>query len=282
MKHSDHAQSVREAAPLATPSRWAILLYATVCYLGFHAVFLWMVMFLNDIPILPSVNSGTARHWAAAIVINLGLVLLFGLQHSVMARHSFKKAWTKIVPEPAERATYVLATVACLALAFAFWSPMTTTLWRVEQPIAFYGILAVQAIGWATLVWATFALNHFHLFGLTQAWNAFRGRPVPHLEFRTPAIYRVVRHPIQLGILIGIWAAPVMTVGHLVFAAAMTTYVFVGLFFEERDLVRQFGERYLAYRKSVPKVLPRLWTSASPLKQDNAPANASAPPAGGE
>jgi len=234
-----------------------------------------MVMFLNDIPILPSINSGTARHWGAALAINLGLVLLFGLQHSVMARHSFKKAWTRIIPEPAERATYVLATVACLALAFAFWSPMTTTLWRVEQPIAFYGILAVQAVGWTTLVWATFALNHFHLFGLTQAWNAFRGRPFPHLEFRTPAIYRVVRHPIQLGILIGIWAAPVMTIGHLVFAAAMTTYVFVGLFFEERDLVRQFGERYLAYRKSVPKVLPRLWTSASPIQQGSAAGNAS-------
>ena len=272
MKHSDHSDRVLQASPLSTPSRWAILLYGTVCYAGFHAVFLWMVMFLNDVPFLPSVNSGTPRPWAAAIAINLGLVLLFGLQHSVMARRSFKKAWTQIVPEPAERATYVLATVACLALAFAFWSPMTTTLWRVEQPIAFYSILAVQAVGWTTLVWATFALNHFHLFGLTQAWSAFRGRPVPHLEFRTPAIYRVVRHPIQLGILIGIWAAPVMTVGHCVFAMAMSSYVFVGLFFEERDLVRQFGERYLAYRKSVPKVVPRLWRSAPPLKPfDTAP-----------
>ena len=280
MKRSDNFTPVRQATPLSTPSRWAILLYATVCYAGFHAVFLWMVMFLNDIPILPSVNSGTARHWAAAIAINLGLVLLFGLQHSVMARRSFKKVWTQIVPEPAERATYVLATVACLALAFAFWSPMTTTLWRVEQPIAFYSILAVQAVGWTTLVWATFALNHFHLFGLTQAWSAFRGRAVPHLEFRTPAIYRLVRHPIQLGILIGIWAAPVMTLGHFVFAAAMTTYVFVGLFFEERDLVRQFGERYLAYRKSVPKVIPRLWTSASPLEQGGAPAKPSVPSEG--
>ena len=267
MKHSDHSDRVLQATPLSTPSRWAILLYGAVCYAGFHAVFLWMVMFLNDVPFLPSVNSGTPRPWAAAIAINLGLVLLFGLQHSVMARRSFKKAWTQIVPEPAERATYVLATVACLALAFAFWSPMTTTLWRVEQPIAFYGILAVQAVGWTTLVWATFALNHFHLFGLTQAWSAFRGRPVPHLEFRTPAIYRVVRHPIQLGILIGIWAAPVMTVGHFVFAMAMSSYVFVGLFFEERDLVRQFGERYLAYRKSVPKVVPRLWRSAPPKER---------------
>jgi len=263
MKPIDHSEPVRKSTSISTPSRWAILLYATVCYAGFHAVFIWMVMFLNDIPILPSVNSGTARHWVAAIAINLGLVLLFGLQHSVMARRSFKKAWTQIVPEPAERATYVLATVACLALAFAFWSPMTTTLWRIEQPVAFYGILAVQAVGWVTLVWATFALNHFHLFGLTQAWSAFRGRPVPHLEFRTPAIYRLVRHPIQLGILIGIWAAPVMTVGHFVFASAMSSYVFVGLFFEERDLVRQFGERYLMYRKSVPKVLPRLWPSTS-------------------
>jgi len=280
MKRIDNFAPVHRAAPLSTPSRWAVLLYAIVCYAGFHAVFLWMVMFLNDIPILPSVNSGTPHRWAAAIAINLGLVLLFGLQHSVMARRSFKKAWSKIIPEPAERATYVLATVLCLALAFGFWSPMTTTLWRVEQPIAFHAILAVQVVGWATLVWATFALNHFHLFGLTQGWSAFRGQPVPHLEFRTPAIYRLVRHPIQLGILIGIWAAPVMTLGHFVFAAAMTTYVFVGLFFEERDLVRQFGERYLAYRNSVPKVLPRLWTSAPPLDRSSAAAKPSTPSRG--
>jgi len=259
MKRSDNFTPVRQATPLSTPSRWAILLYATVCYAGFHAVFLWMVMFLNDIPILPSVNSGTARHWAAAIAINLGLVLLFGLQHSVMARRSFKSAAAKIIPEPAERATYVLATVICLGLAFGFWSPMTATLWRVEQPVAFYVLLAVQAVGWTILVASTFALNHFHLFGLTQAWSAFRGRSIPDLEFRTPLIYRLVRHPIQLGILIGIWAAPVMTVGHFVFSTAMSAYVFVGLFFEERDLVRQFGQRYLAYRQSVPKVIPRLW-----------------------
>jgi len=271
MQHSDHSDSVREAAPLTTPSRWAVLLYATLCYLGFHAVFLWMVMFLNDIPILPSVNSGTARHWAAAIVINLGLVLLFGLQHSVMARHSFKKAWTRIIPEPAERATYVLATVACLALAFAFWSPMTATLWRLEEPVFVYIVLGVQAVGWTTLVWSTFALGHLHLFGLTQGWIAFRGRSLPDLEFRTPPIYRLVRPPVQLGILIGIWTAPVMTVGHCVFATAMPAYIFVGLLFEERDLVRQFGQRCLAYRQSVPKVIRRLWPTASPLKQGNTP-----------
>jgi protein-S-isoprenylcysteine O-methyltransferase Ste14 len=275
MNRIDQSETPRQVIPLSTRSRWAILLYGTVCYAGFHAVFLWMVMFLNDIPILPSVNSGTPRHWAAAIAINLGLVLLFGLQHSVMARRSFKRAAAKIIPEPAERATYVLATVVCLALAFAFWSPMTTTLWRFEQPATVYPLLAVQAVGWATLVWATFALDHFHLFGLTQAWSAFRGRPIPDLEFRTPPIYRVVRHPIQLGILIGIWAAPVMTVGHFVFTTAMSMYVFVGLFFEERDLVRQFGQRYLAYRQSVPKVIPRLWPSASPPEQQNAPAKQS-------
>jgi len=275
MNPIDQSETPRQVIPLSTHSRWAILLYATVCYAGFHAVFLWMVMFLNDVPILPSVNSGTPRHWAAAVTINLGLVVLFGLQHSVMARRSFKRAAAAIIPEPAERATYVLATVVCLALAFAFWSPMTTMIWRFEQPAAVYPILAVQAVGWATLVWATFALNHFHLFGLTQAWSAFRGRPIPDLEFRTPPIYRVVRHPIQLGILIGIWAAPVMTVGHFVFTTAMSMYVFVGLFFEERDLVRQFGQRYLAYRQSVPKVIPRLWRSASPPEQRNAPAKQS-------
>ncbi len=148
---------------------------------------------------------------------------------------------------------------------------MTATLWRLEQPVFVYSVLGVQAVGWTTLVWSTFALGHFHLFGMTQAWSAFRGRSLPDLEFRTPPIYRLVRHPIQLGILIGIWAAPVMTVGHCVFATAMSSYIFIGLLFEERDLVRQFGQRYLAYRQSVPKVIPRLWPSASPLEQAKAP-----------
>lgn len=258
MTHFD-PDNAAATATLSTPARWATLIYGIVCYLSFHVSFVWLVLFLNDIPLVPTINSGTSRHWAAAIAINLGLVLLFGLQHSVMARRSFKQAWTKVIPEPAERATYVLATVACLITAYVFWSPMTTVIWRFEHPVAVYAILAVQATGWIILVVATFALNHFHLFGLTQAWSAFRRRAVPELEFRQPWLYQVVRHPIQLGILIGIWAAPVMTVGHYVFATAMTVYVFVGLFFEERDLIRQFGQRYLDYRATVPKLLPRLW-----------------------
>ncbi|MBW2160819.1 MAG: isoprenylcysteine carboxylmethyltransferase family protein [Deltaproteobacteria bacterium] len=256
---------------MSTPARWATLVYGVLCYLAFHVSFIWLVLFLNDVPIVPTINSGASRPWAIAIAINLGLVLLFGLQHSVMARRSFKQAWTKVIPEPAERPTFVLATVACLIAAYVFWSPMTTEIWSVDRPAAVYTILGVQAVGWLTLVGSTFALNHFHLFGLTQTWSAFRNRPVPDLEFRMPWIYRVVRHPIQLGILIGVWAAPVMTVGHCVFAAAMTVYMFVGLFFEERDLVRQFGQRYLTYRQSVPKVIPRLWPSASSAKQHNAP-----------
>ncbi len=263
MRHPDPPNASPDTLTMSTPTRWAVLAYGVVCYLAFHVSFVWLVLFVNDVPIVPTINSGTPRPVAAAMAINLGLVLLFGLQHSVMARRSFKQAWTKIIPEPAERPTYVLATAACLIAAYVFWSPMTTVIWRVDRPAVIYTILGIQGVGWLILVGATFALNHFHLFGLTQAWSAFRGRPVPALEFRTPWIYRVVRHPIQLGILIGIWAAPVMTVGHCVFATAMTAYVFVGLFFEERDLVRQFGQRYLAYRQSVPKVIPRLWPSAS-------------------
>lgn len=148
---------------------------------------------------------------------------------------------------------------------------MTATLWRLEQPVFVYNVLGVQDIGWTTLVWSPFALGRFHLFGLTQAWSGFRGRSLPDLEFRTPPIYRLVRHPTQPGILIGIWAAPAMTVGHCVFATATSIYVFIGLLFEERDLGRQFGQRYLAYRQSVPEVIPRLWASASPLEQGNAP-----------
>ena len=271
MTHLDTQNTTLSTATLSTPTRWAILVYGVVCYLAFHVSFVWLVLFLNDVPIVPTINSGTSQPWATAIAINLGLVLLFGLQHSVMARWSFKQAWTKIIAEPAERATFVLATVACLIAAYVFWSPMTTEIWRVARPAAVYTILGIQAVGWLILVGATFALNHFHLFGLTQAWAAFRSRPLPDLEFRTPWIYRVVRHPIQLGVLIGIWAAPVMTVGHCVFAAAMTAYIFVGLFFEERDLVRRFGQRYLSYRQNVPKLIPRLWPSAPGSKPHSAP-----------
>jgi len=266
MTHLDPRHATPTTVTLSTPTRWAILLYAVVCYLAFHVSFVWLVLFLNDVPIVPTINSGTSQQWLAAIAIDLGLVLLFGVQHSVMARESFKRAWTKIIAEPAERATYVLATVACLVAAYVFWSPLTTVIWRLDRPAIVYATLGVQAVGWLILVGATFALDHFHLFGLTQAWSAFRSRPVPDMEFRTPWIYRVVRHPIQLGILIGIWAAPVMTVGHAVFATAMTAYMFVGLFFEERDLVRRFGQRYLTYRQDVPKVIPRLWPSASGSK----------------
>jgi protein-S-isoprenylcysteine O-methyltransferase Ste14 len=271
MTHLDPRNAAPGTASMSTPTRWAILVYGVVCYLAFHVSFVWLVLFLNDVPIVPTINSGTARPWTIAIAIDLGLVLLFGLQHSVMARWSFKQAWTKIIPEPAERPTFVLATVACLIAAYVFWSPITTEIWRVDRPAAVYTILGIQAVGWLILVGATFALNHFHLFGLTQAWSAFRSRPVPDLEFRTPWIYRVVRHPIQLGILIGVWAAPVMTVGHCVFSTAMTVYMFVGLFFEERDLIRRFGQRYIAYRQTVPKVIPRLWPSGSGAKQQDAP-----------
>ncbi|MGB5546077.1 MAG: hypothetical protein WBM74_05855 [Polyangiales bacterium] len=276
MTHLDPQDATPGSATMSAPTRWAILVYGVICYLAFHVSFVWLVLFLNDVPIVSTINSGTARPWAVAIAINLGLVLLFGLQHSVMARWSFKQAWTKIIPEPAERPTFVLATVACLIAAYVFWSPMTTEIWRFDRPFAVYTILGIQAAGWLILVGATFALNHFHLFGLTQAWSAFRSRAVPELEFRTPWMYRVVRHPIQLGILLGIWAAPVMTVGHCVFASAMTTYMFVGLFFEERDLVRRFGQRYLAYRQNVPKVIPRLWPSDSGTAEQKAPPKRSA------
>ncbi len=185
MTHFDPQNATPGTATMSTPMRWAILVYGVVCYLAFHVSFVWLVLFLNDVPIVPTINSGTSRQWAAAIGINLGLVLLFGLQHSVMARRSFKQAWTKVIPEPAERPTFVLATAACLIAAYLFWSPMTAEIWRFDQPAAVYTILGIQAVGWLILVGATFALNHFHLFGLTQAWSAFPEPPcarprVPH------------------------------------------------------------------------------------------------------
>jgi protein-S-isoprenylcysteine O-methyltransferase Ste14 len=181
---------------------------------------------------------------------------LFGVQHSIMARQSFKRGWTQIVPKSIERSTFVLATTAVLILLFYYWTPMPATVWSVEAPI-WAGLLTVLFFaGFGLVLISTFLIDHFELFGLSQVWRAFNGQEAPTPTFRTPMFYKGVRHPLYLGFLIAFWATPTMTAGHLLFAAIWTAYIFVAIGYEERDLVRLFGEQYRQYMARVPMIFP--------------------------
>ncbi|SDU44125.1 Protein-S-isoprenylcysteine O-methyltransferase Ste14 [Gordonia westfalica] len=193
-----------------------------------------------------------------ALAIDLGLLTLFAAQHSVMARDGFKRRWTRIVPQPIERSTYVLAATACLAALLWWWHPITATVWDVSTPAVRWILVAVSLFGWVLVLTWTFLINHFDLFGLRQVVANARRRPLPPYRFITPLWYGIVRHPIYLGFVIAFWAAPTMTVGHLVFAGATTVYILVGIHFEERDLIRAFGNDYVDYRRRVPMLLPGL------------------------
>jgi protein-S-isoprenylcysteine O-methyltransferase Ste14 len=184
---------------------------------------------------------------------------LFGLQHSVMARRSFKRWWTGFVPPAVERSTYVLATSLVLAVLFLQWRAIPTPIvWRVELP-AVAGLLTLLFwVGWGLVLLSSFLINHFELFGLQQVFARLTGRTPPESQFRTPMLYRFVRHPLYLGLLLGLWSAPTMTAGHLLFSAGASAYILIGVWFEERDLVMQFGERYRRYREEVGMLLPRL------------------------
>lgn len=236
------------------------ILYGLAAYLAFSATLLWFIGFSGNLAVAKSVDVGGAgAPWPAALVADALLILLFGVQHSVMARRGFKQWWTGIVPEIVERSTYVVASSFALAAVMAFWQPIAAPVaWRVDGPAA--GLLwAVFGIGWATVAISTFLLDHFELFGLRQAFSALGGRPAPATaELRMPLFYRHVRHPLYLGFLVTFWSVPVMTAGHLLFSTGMSAYILVGIAFEERDLVQQFGERYHAYRRQVGMLLPRL------------------------
>lgn len=245
--------------------RAAYLVYGVACYAVFFFTFLYAIGFVGGFfgslgltgDLFRSMDSGRAAGAGQALLVDALLLGLFAVQHSGMARRGFKAAWTRLVPEPIERSTYVLATSLCLALLFWQWRPLgTAVIWDVTGTAAEPALVAVSMAGWLIVLFTTFLINHFDLFGLRQVWYAFRARPYPGLEFRTPALYRAVRHPIYLGFIIAFWATPAMSLGHLVFAVATTGYILVAIQLEERDLVHRFGDTYREYRRGTRMLVP--------------------------
>ena len=237
-----------------------VLTYGVITYnLGSIGLVTLIAFLFNGIPANPTINgidTGESVYPALAAVINVGLIALFGLQHSVMARPRFKKWLTRYIPEHAERSTFMLATAIVAFALIGFWQPMPTTVWQADSTAAYNTLLAIGLSGWALVFYSTFQINHFDLFGLRQVWLYFRGKPYTQLPFQVNGLYKVIRHPIMTGALIGIWVTPVMSIGHLVFAIGMSVYILIGVYHEEKDLVRAFGDRYRAYIRSTGKFIP--------------------------
>ncbi len=254
-----HHRDWSASAPGTVSGRAGILAYGVAAYLvgvtGLGSLILVMLGVLHFTGGPVHIESS-----ALAGLFNLGLLVAFALQHSLMARAGFKERWVRIIHPSMERSTYVLATGIVLLPLLALWQPLPTVLWSVESPIARDALTGVAILGWAYLFTASFAINHFELFGLQQVWRTFRGDAPASVPFRERWMYRIDRHPIMTGILVGMWVTPDMTLGHLLFAAAFSVYVVIGVHFEERALRRQWGASYEAYRRRVPTIVPLLWS----------------------
>jgi protein-S-isoprenylcysteine O-methyltransferase Ste14 len=236
--------------------RITIFLYGVFCYLVFFATFLYAIAFLGDFGVPKSIDSGAQGSLGRALAVDVLLLGLFAVQHSLMARPWFKRAWTRIVPPAAERSTYVLFASVAMILLFWKWQPIGGLIWQLDTEVGRLVAYGIYAFGWALLLLATFLIDHFDLFGLRQVYLYLRGRPYTGLQFRTPLLYRYVRHPIYVCWLCIFWATPQMTVAHLVFALATTAYILIAISWEERDLLSAHGETYQRYREQVPKLIP--------------------------
>jgi protein-S-isoprenylcysteine O-methyltransferase Ste14 len=241
-----------------------VLLYGMISYLLFFGTFLYAFGFVGNLFVPKSIDGVPQVPLAQAILTNASLLLLFALQHSIMARPAFKNRWIKIIREQAERSTYVLLSSLCLILLVWQWQPMGGFIWRIEEPIAKTILTVLFITGWMIVLISTFMINHFDLFGLRQVWFYFLGKKYEPLHFRIPFFYKYVRHPLYLGWLIAFWATPVMSAAHLLFAVLTTGYILTAIKFEEKDLITHFGERYLNYRSWVPKIIP--FTKKNPTK----------------
>ena len=237
-------------------ARVIVLFYGIVAYMVALASIVYAIGFVGNYWVPKSIDSGPVAPLGEALVVNVLLLGLFAVQHSTMARRGFKKAWTAVVPEPIERSTYVLLSGLVLWLLYWQWRPITDEIWRVDNAIGSTVLQVVYFGGWGIVFLSTFLISHADLFGLKQVSDHWLGKETIAPEFKTPALYKVVRHPIYFGLVLAFWATPVMTLGHLLFAVATTGYILIGIFLEERDLVATFGESYEAYRKRVSMLIP--------------------------
>ena len=246
------ATSVRSIRGILT------FLYGGLCYLVFFGTFLYAIGFVENAIVPKSIDSGAVKPFGTSLFVNVLVLGLFAIQHSVMARPEFKRWWTQIVPKSIERSTYVLLASLALIVLFSQWHPLTDVIWQVGNPVVAGLLYGLSGLGWLLVLLSTFMINHFDLFGLRQVYLNLRGQTYTELGFRTPVLYKLIRHPIMLGFMVAFWSTPRMTVGHLLFTATTTVYILIALQLEEHDLRRHFGETYNEYRKRTPMFIPRL------------------------
>jgi len=250
------ARAIGSALPTNRMLKLTAFLFGAVAYFTFVFTILYAIGFLSDLMVPKTIDSGPESSLFEAFAVNLALMSLFAIQHSVMARKGFKQWWTRFIPKPIERSTYVLFSSLALLLLFWQWRPMPAVVWHIEEPEMAATIAVLSFVGWVIVFISSFLINHFELFGLHQVTNNLTGRQMPTPTFRTPVLYNFVRHPIYSGFIIAFWAAPTMSVGHLLFAAVTTAYIFVGILLEERDLIDMFGDEYRRYKKRVSMLFP--------------------------
>jgi len=248
-------------------SRFGIAIYGLLAYLVFFATFLYLIGFVEGTAVPKAMNDGEVGNQALSLFINFGLLALFGIQHSIMARPWFKKRWVKIIPKAAERSTFVLIASAILILTMWAWQPLTHEVWNYSDTFAGTILSSVSLLGWLLVLAATFNIDHFHLFGLKQVAYHLVNRRMGAPTFMVRGLYHLVRHPLMLGFLVAFWATPTMTVGHFEFALIMTGYIMIALHYEERDLVNEFGSNYIGYQETTPRLNPIRLPSSSPAPE---------------
>lgn len=232
------------------------LCYGVACYITFLVVFLYLIFFIAGFLVPKMLDTGEPVPMAQGLLVDGALIALFGLQHSVMARRSFKSWWTLVVPECMERSTYVLATSLVVIVLIRYWQPLPGNVWRIDGPLPKGGLYVISALGWGLVLFSSFLTNHWDLFGLRQTFLYSRGRRYTPVPFKESSLYRLIRHPMMLGVLLAVWATPEMTVGHLVLAVGFSAYIVVGVHFEEQALRRDIGDRYVSYQRRTVRFFP--------------------------